>query len=205
MPNDERVHTYDWVAYYTNVANRPPRATVILANKLSENMSGEKYALDLGSGSGRDTKFLLENDWSVLAIDGEKVGINTLLQSIGGKYKEKLETQVRTFEKLKLNQRFDLINSSYALPFCKPEYFPDLWMKITEAIKIGGMISGHLFGIHDQMAKNTNMNFHSKEDVSKLFENFQFEFFEEEEKDGPTASDNIKHWHIFHIVAKRIN
>lgn len=202
MSKEENIHTYDWMTYYTNIVNKPPRDTVILANKLSEHPE-EKIALDLGCGSGRDSKFLLGKKWSVVAIDGEKAGVEALLNDVGEEYKGKLKTQVSSFKNIKINKKFDLINSSYALPYCEPEYFPDLWTKIRESIKIGGRFSGHLFGLHDEMVKYTNMNFHSKEDISRLFENFEFEFYEEEESDGPTASGRIKHWHIFHIVAKK--
>ena len=189
------------------MSKNPPRETVILANeffRLKQNVE-TLYAVDLGCGSGRDTKFLLEKNWHVLAIDREKIGIELLKKDLQTKHNNSLSTKVSSFEELELPEKFDLINSSYALPFCKPDYFPNLWLKIKEGLKIGGKFSGQLFGIKDEWVKYTDMNFHTKENIHDLFEDFTFDHFNEVEKKGPTSQGVDKHWHVFHIVATKVH
>lgn len=148
---------------------------------------------------------LLEAGWNVLALDRERIAIELLKSQVQDQLVNRLQTEVKNFGNVAFKTNFDLINSSYALSFCKPEDFPVLWSKITRAIIPGGRFSGQLFGIHDEMADREDMNFHTKEQVEGLFNNFTIEYFEEEDKDGPTASGRTKHWHVFHIVAKKYN
>ena len=42
-----------------------------------------------------------------------------------------------------------------------------------------------------------------KEDVLKLFEDFDIINFKEVERDGKTGLGKIKHWHTFEIIAKK--
>ena len=42
-----------------------------------------------------------------------------------------------------------------------------------------------------------------KEEVLKLFENFDIVSFNEVERDGKTGLGKIKHWHTFEIIAKK--
>ncbi|MFH7029096.1 MAG: class I SAM-dependent methyltransferase [Heteroscytonema crispum UTEX LB 1556] len=96
----------------------------MLARFDSENATTEsRFAIDLGCGEGRDTVELLRRGWRVLAIDGEVEAINRLLNrpSIN---REFLETRVTRFENLILPDAVDLINASFSLPFCPPEFFP---------------------------------------------------------------------------------
>lgn len=48
------------------------------------------------------------------------------------------------------------------------------------------------------------MIFLTKEQVIKLFEGFEIVRFNEIEKDGMTGIGNIKHWHIYDVIAKKI-
>jgi SAM-dependent methyltransferase len=169
MKTPKKPNNFDWKAYYNRVAKNPPRETVLKAIEFFEQESKENLsAVDLGCGSGRDTKALLEKGWSVLAIDGEKKGIDLLKKDIQNIYSDKIKTEVFSFQNLQLEKQFDLINSAYALPFCPPDYFPKLWSKIIDAIKIGGRFSGQLFGLRDSWNRYDDMNFHSKEQVNSL-------------------------------------
>jgi hypothetical protein len=45
---------------------------------------------------------------------------------------------------------------------------------------------------------------HDRTQVEKLFDGFRFEHLEEVERDGKTVWGEPKHWHVFHIVARKI-
>jgi hypothetical protein len=47
------------------------------------------------------------------------------------------------------------------------------------------------------------MTFLSREDALAMLDGFEVEMFEEEEADGVTPRGTAKHWHIFHIVARK--
>ena len=47
------------------------------------------------------------------------------------------------------------------------------------------------------------MVFLEKEEVLKLFEQFEIILFEEVEKDGRTGLGKMKHWHIYEVIAKK--
>ena len=67
----------------------------------------------------------------------------------------------------------------------------------------GGRFSGHLFGNKDSWAEDSTMNFHTLSDINLLLENFEVELLSEEAHPGKTALGHEKHWHIFHIVARK--
>ncbi len=74
--------TEGWGRYYEAAKGGGPRETLRLALDLleSEGVStgGERLAVDLGCGEGRDTLELLRRGWRVLAIDAEREAIERL-------------------------------------------------------------------------------------------------------------------------------
>ena len=47
------------------------------------------------------------------------------------------------------------------------------------------------------------MTFLARDDAQVLLDGLAIEMFEEEESDGVTPRGTPKHWHIFHIVARK--
>ena len=47
------------------------------------------------------------------------------------------------------------------------------------------------------------MTFFTKEQVQNLFDEFDIIKFNEVEKEGLTGLGNMKHWHIFNVIAKK--
>ena len=71
--------------------------------------------------------------------------------------------------------------------------------------KIGYFI-GNFFGYKDSWVNiKKDVFFMEKEDVLKLFEDFDIINFKEVERDGKTGLGKIKHWHTFEIIAKNID
>jgi len=48
------------------------------------------------------------------------------------------------------------------------------------------------------------MTFHTRAEAEALFRVFELERFEEVEEDGETVLKNPKHWHVFHVVARKL-
>ncbi len=47
------------------------------------------------------------------------------------------------------------------------------------------------------------MTFHTREQAENLIEDLEVIYFKEKKKDDKTAKDDMKHWHEFHIIAKK--
>jgi tellurite methyltransferase len=189
----------DWSAFYDAVAERPPHDTLLGA---LDRFDTPGFAVDLGCGDGRDTVELLRRRWRVLALDGQEEAIRRLRERVGPRAAERLDSRVARFEAARWPEA-DLVNSSFALPFCPPGYFDDVWRRVRGSIRLNGRFSGQLFGERDEWRGTRDMTFHSRNDVDALLEGLELERFDEVEEDGQTATGTAKHWHVFHIVARR--
>jgi tellurite methyltransferase len=196
-------NNFQWADFYTNVAGREPRELLIkvldyFKQNPSENL---RHAIDLGCGDGTETGFLLANGWNVLAIDGEQAAFKHLNAKIPPEAQARLQTQVAKFEAVELSPA-DLIYAGYSVPFCHPQHFAELWDKIVSNINPGGRFAGQLFGVNDTWASNPDMTFFTAEQARALFTAFELEHFHEEDEDGQSTI-GPKHWHVFHVIARK--
>ncbi len=195
-----------WTDFYRATGGDPPRDTLVKALNLFASepaVSGRRFAVDLGCGAGIDTLELLRRGWAVLAVDRQPEAIQYLRAHLQPEQAAGLETQVTAFEDLVL-PRADLVNASFSLPFCSPSSFDVLWHKIAASIRPGGRFAGQFFGLRDGWAHDSTMTFHSLEEVQNLFRQFHIEVFDEIEEEGKTVLGQDKHWHVFHIVARKL-
>lgn len=102
-----------------------------------------------------------------------------------------------------LPRNADLINASFALPFCKPESFGELWAWIVRTLRPGGRFSGQIFGDRDEWAPIRPASHRTREQALRLFDGFDLERFDEVEKVGCDGVGGKKQHHIFHIVARK--
>jgi SAM-dependent methyltransferase len=186
----------DWHAYY-EAAGEEPRPTLIAA---ADSFAEPGRAADLGCGTGRDTFELLRRGWSVLAVDGQQEAIDRLLAAAPAG--ARLEAQVARLEYATWPE-CDLVNSSYALPFVPPPAFAAVWARIVDSLRPGGRFSGQLFGDRDEWRTDPKLTFHTRADLARLFATFDLEELDEVEEDGHTATGAAKHWHLFHVVARK--
>jgi tellurite methyltransferase len=187
----------EWTRYYDAVGGEP-RETLLDA---VERFAAPGTAVDLGCGTGRDTIELLRRGWQVLAIDSEAEAIRRLRATAGDD--ARLATQVAAYKDAALPE-CDLANASWSLPFCPPEMFGVVWNRIVDALVPDGRFAGQLFGDRDEWSTGSDMTFHTRARAEALFGGFELERFDEEEMDGETAVGTPKHWHIFHVVARKL-
>lgn len=194
-----------WSDFYDAVAKRPPRDTLLKAlAKFDMGAPVEQFAIDLGCGSGADTREMLRRGWTVLAIDREAEGIERLTMSIPDDQMYRLITRVAAFEKINDLPECDFVNASFSLPFCTPASFDGLWQCIVRALRPRGRFAGTLFGVRDSWASAERMmTFRTQDQVNEMLAGFTIEDLIEDERDGKTATGEDKHWHVFHIVARK--
>lgn len=192
----------DWPGYFGAVLGKPPRDTLIAALNLfaAEGFTG--FAVDLAAGEGRDTLELLNRGWKVLATDGHPDAFAYLWPRVPDALKAQLSVLEATFEATEIPP-CDLVNASFAVPFCNPRHFPGLWNRIVAAIRPGGRFAGQFFGKRDSWASLPDRMHHSRDEVVALLEGFAIEVMNEEERDDAPDVRNPKHWQLFHVVAKK--
>lgn len=159
-------------------------------------------ALDLGCGAGRDSLALLAAGWEVTALDRDPQALALMREQAAMHAPGKLSTLCRTFEDATALPAADLINASFALPFCQPDAFGDLWLRITRSLREDGLFTGHFFGPRDDWARK-DFSIHSRDQLQQQFEGWTLLELNEFEYDGKTALGRAKHWHLFEVIARK--
>jgi len=168
----------------------------------AEPTDAARFAVDLGAGSGRDVIEMLRRGWRVLAIDAEPDAIEAIKARSDLPPGADLSGEVARFEDAAWPD-CDLLNSSFALPLCAPSDFERMWRRIVSSLRPGGRFAGQLYGERDSWVGRDGMTFHTRADIDALFAGFDIEHFVEEEDDSTTPRGEAKHWHVFHVVARR--
>ena len=206
-PAHEAAERRDWSAYFDRMEGKPARATLVRALDRFGPVDGSDapLAVDLGCGSGQDLVPMLERGWRVWACDAEAEGLSRLRARpvCAAAIAEGRLTVVRAgFEGVEIPPAV-LVNASFALPFCPPAHFPALWARIDGAIPSGGRFAGQLFGDRDDWAILGDRTHLTRAETLGLFGQYILEHFEEEDRPSSHAGEHHKHWHVFHIVARK--
>ena len=188
--------------YYDNTENNPPSKNIV---KFINLKTPQGKAIELGCGAGRDTIYLIKNNWNVLAIDREDVEDRIKSRLGEQEYLERFRFQKQDFENLVLEEN-DLVVANYSLSFCNKNQFQELWNTIKNSILKNGYFVGNFFGVNDEWnGLKNDMVFLNKEQVMELFEDFELLEFEEDEGNRKNGMGVMKHWHLFWVVARKKN
>jgi len=186
-----------WGRYFAAAGN-DPRPTLLDA---VARFPSAGLAVDLGCGTGRDTAELLRRGWRVVAIDREQEALDRLHALVGPDSAE-LETRTAYFEEAAWPP-CDLLNASFALPFCRAESFPAVWRRIVESLRPGGRFCGQLFGERDDWA-GSGVIVHTRTEIDALLAPFDVERLDVFDDEGTTVVGTRKHWHLYHVVARKL-
>ncbi|MDX2147891.1 MAG: class I SAM-dependent methyltransferase [Planctomycetota bacterium] len=213
-------HETFWTRYFDAVEGKGPRETLTFAldaferERASMSASSEPVdlaqaplAVDLGCGSGRDTFELLRRGWRVIAIDASRVGLQRLEQRVPPPWRERLRVVCAEFHEA-LWPAVHLVNASFSIPHCTPTQFRRVWGTIAGTLVPGGRFAGQVFGINDSWTRATDLiprTFHTRHEVAALLRRASLapEHVVEHDRDGVDAHTRWKHWHVFHLVARR--
>jgi SAM-dependent methyltransferase len=136
----------------------------------------------------------------VIAIDREREAIERL-RDLAGSGSGRLETHVASYTDVRWPV-CDLVNASYSLPLCPPAEFERLWRRIVDSLRPGGRFCGQLYGVNDEWA-GTGLVVLTRAQVEDLLRELEIERLDEVDDDGQTAIGTRKHWHLFHVVARK--
>lgn len=190
--------TPDWNRFYGFTKDSPPWPLLLRAAALAPQ---EGRALDLGAGAGRDTRYLLGQGFSVTAVDAEP-GSVALLRAIESDRLRVVRSSFQDFDFA--GAPYDLISAQFALPFIPRSHFAEVFARIKAALAPGGVFAGQFFGDRDEWASaDRDMTFVTRQEAEALLSDLETIELTEEDADGHKADGSPKHWHVFHVLARK--
>lgn len=157
-------------------------------------------ALDLGAGGGRDTEHLLRAGWRVTAVDASPASAAALRRLPRQRSLEFVQSRIEDFEPA----TYDLVNAQFSLPFIAPPRYHAALRRLRGSVRPGGVMAATFFGERDQWNEaGAGINFTTADAVRELFAGWELIELTEVEEDGQTADGSPKHWHVFHVIARR--
>jgi len=188
---------HNWPRYIDKSKNRPPRPLLVRALDFVED---KKSTLDIGAGALNDSRYLLEKGFKqVIALDKEVSSM--LIKEFDDKnfIFKKCAAEDYAFP----TESFDLINAQFVMPFVPKQKMDKLIKAIKKALKSRGIFTGQFFGPKDSWSNRKDTQVYSRTEVDNFLDELDILFFDEEEKDDRAAFQAMKHWHIFHFIARK--
>jgi SAM-dependent methyltransferase len=166
--------------------------------------------LDLGVGTGRNIKNLLEKGATVYAYDADPASIKLIRREFSSFLNsKKLYVLQESFEEISSLPAAEMIIAWRSLSFMEEEKFPAFWKKIEEALAPGGIFTGTFFGKQHKTKRPLNrpkLFRLTREEVFNLFKDFLIVDFQEsmeydEEVSEEWGGDQFEH--IYKVIAKK--
>ena len=187
----------NWREFVRITSAEPPWPRLVRAAGMFES-PGE--ALDVGPGGGRDTRYLLSQGWRVTAVDASPSAAAALRRLPRQRNLQLVLSAIEDFEPTS----YDLVNAQFSLPFVAPAHFDATVRSLRDSVESGGILTATFFGKHDGWnVAGTELNFSTAADIERLFFGWELIELTEVDEDGHTADGAPKHWHIFHLIARR--
>lgn len=202
---EKSIEDRSWLQFYRATAGRPPRPTLLraLAAQAASRRPAGRRAIDLGCGTGRDALPLLAAGWHVLAIDPEPVALRTLEESTPPAWRPRLTTRLARSEATTLPAA-ELVNASFSLFFAaRLAVLADQLRRIHAALIPGGRFAGQLLGPRDSWVRKGRAVGCDRRQLRQLLAGFELENLVVEETDAVTPRGEAKHWHIWHVNARK--
>ena len=198
-PQTEENRPERFAAYIEARRFDSPRPLLARAAQLAE---PKHHALDAGAGALNATKYLLSAGFArVTAFDSSPASQKLAAELPVGEVRFILSR----FEDFAYpDGDFDLVNAEFSLPFVGSDRIAAVVAGLLGAVRAGGIFTGQLFGPNDSWnVPGSGMNFHTRAEVERLLYGWTLLELDEEDHPGTTKLGEAKHWHIFHMLARR--
>jgi tellurite methyltransferase len=188
---------HDWRPFIELTQGQPPWPQLVRAVEV---LGHPGDALDLGSGGGRDAGYLLLEGFNVTAVDASAWSRPALRRLPRQRRLTFVQSAIEDFEP----EEYDLVNAQFVLPFIRPDRFDGCLARLLRALRPGGLLAATFFGPNDQWnVPGTRLVFVTRSQLAALLDELDVIELEEEDHDGHTADGSPKHWHVFHVIARR--
>lgn len=171
-------------------------------------------AIDVGSGKGRDTRFLLNEGFKVLAIENDRIahdgthGLSELKSTLN--ISANLMLQNQSFAEMNLDAisgPVSLIIANYSIPYAGAKNFPIVMEKISTRLSPGGRFVGTFFGNRCSFVQGDTpgaVAAHTAEEVNgMLCKEYEIEYTEIEHGQGLKRNGATYEKDFIHIMAKK--
>lgn len=163
-------------------------------------LHGPGLALDLGCGTGKSCLHLLERGYRVVAVEPHAGARTTLLARLPAG--APVEVVSDRFQELAM-PACDLAIAILSLFFMARSEFDAFWPRLVAALRPGGLFVGQVLGVRDTWVAD-GCAAYTADEARSLFDAFEMLHWEEAERDSVTVQGDPKHWHVFHVVARKL-
>jgi len=193
----------DWDAYFSAMATMPLHPLV----EASRPYLTGGLAIDLGCGAGQAAEFFAENGYRVLAVDLDPRAIDLTIARCADLPVQVDLADIREAE----FQPCDLVHCGFVLFFLSTPEIEALFERVRTSIRPGGLFLGQFLGPNDTWVNpqpgspiDSPLTPHTQGEIEDLLSGFELLHHEEVERDGATAWGERKHWHVTHVIARRL-
>jgi SAM-dependent methyltransferase len=187
-----------WRAYNDAQVGRAVRPATARLLELAGPGDG-RPATDLGCGSGVETRALVAAGWRVTAVDADPAMPDRLADLVAGGDVVPVVGDLRAVDL----PPTALLHSSMTLPFVPAVDFFALWERVRRCLLPGAWLAVDLFGVRDDWYGARELSFHPRAGVDQLLAGLDVVAVEEDEHDAPSFGGAVKHWHVFHALARQ--
>ncbi len=187
-----------WATYYEKTKDLEVPE---LLSRGIEYVKDKNEAIDIGAGSLRDTKFLIEEGFTVTALDSSPL----LIKQAEGLPEDKLNLVNSSYEDFNFpKNKYDFVYSLHSLFFIKPENFNIIFDKIKNSLKTDGILCISLSGEKSTVANANQGSIHTKEGVKNLLSDMEIIDLTETLTDELLVSGYPAKKHNFLVIAKKL-
>ncbi len=190
----------DWEEYFERVGiNTPSHMVTDFIKKNKYPYLNKNIVLDLGAGNGDATKYLLEQDMIVYAVDFHDIAIKRIKNRKDIINRQNLKLIQSSFEKLNWQQlpQLDAVVAINTLPWISKREFNKTFKAIFHQLKPGGLLILKTFGVNRPFGKS-KPTMHTREEFDNLIQKYEILYFKE-----VTQRDDGKRDHAFKAVLRK--
>jgi tellurite methyltransferase len=188
-----------WAEFIEGTRGRPAMPFLGLALDFVNRPPG--LAVELGAGSGVETRALLQLGWRVHAIDGDPHSAAVLAEEAGA-LGDRLTTEIGYFGDVEIPVA-DFVFAQFSLPFAG-DRLDEVMGHVGEALGPGSVFGGHFFGPNDDWAGEDDVRAVDRPWIDHTFGGWSMLDIEEFDDDSPYGLEGaMKHWHWFFVRARR--
>jgi len=183
--------------YYEETNAKAPSAFLVKTLKFAK---GNK-AIDLGCGSGVETREIAKNGFSIVAVDVNK----DVKKYFSKEDLKNIKLKIQSIENFRF-VKCDFVFAKSSLVFLSPGKFYKVLENIKKSLKPGGIFAARLWGKKDsdnRSGKNHKCTFVSMDKLKNTFLGYKFLEIVEHEEDKFGADGRMKHWDFIDVIIQK--